>query len=154
MHLRVTPEPINTYASPSSLQDPAIETRIQSLKWLRGAALGIMIFAGFEISAGILWFLLLPLQIVFAMMFPRRVEAPAWLLALGWVASIIVVVRAGYMLYGATHLRAAINYRWARLSTILAMIGIFVPYFWWEVPFGIWAFVLLRRDKYKQLFTI
>lgn len=144
----------NPYASPQSPRDPAIETRIQSLKWLRGAALGIMIFAGFQIFAGVCWLIILPFQFAFELLFPGRVGIPAWMLALGWIASILVIVRAGYMMYGATHLRAAKNYRWARRSVILTMIGIFVPYFWWEVPFGIWAFLLLRQQKYKSLFQI
>lgn len=142
----------NPYASPESPHDPAIETRIQSLKWLRGAALGILFFAAFEFLSGLIWIIVAPIVFAATVFFPMKDQPPLWQTALGLTAAIAVTVRAGYMFYAALHLRSAKNYRWGKAAAILAVLGVVYPLLWFDVPFGIWAFILLRKQKYKQLF--
>lgn len=144
----------NPYASPELAPDPAPESRVQTLKWLRGAAIGMMFFAGFHIICAGFWLFALPIAIGIRLLYPKLVDMPAWQLTLLWLGVILVLVRAVYMMKGAMHIRTAKNYRWARLGAILASVGVFVPYFWWEAPFGVWAWVLLRKEKYKNLFEI
>lgn len=154
MHLRVTPEPINPYASPSSLQDPAIETRIQSLKWLRGAALGIIIVACFELVGSVSFVFDYVAQAMIVVFWYRQPLAPPslWRVA-QFILAVLIFFRGLFMIVGSLRLRSGRNYRKANLAAILSMLGIFHPMTWFSVPFGIWAYILLRREKYKQLLT-
>lgn len=143
----------NPYASPQTVPELQAPSRIQSLKWLRGAAMGILVFAGFNLFMGVCWFVTLPLMIAMMTIYPLRDQSPVWLVGLGWLGSILFSVYSGFMFYGATHLRAAKSYRWALASVILSLLGIFHPITWLQVPFGIWALVMLLRKDTRAVFT-
>jgi hypothetical protein len=142
----------NPYASPQAPFDPAMQSRMHSLRWVRGAGIGIVFFAAFEFLGGVIWIIVLPILFAATLMFPMKDQIPLWQTGLMWVAAIAVTARAGFMYYGATHLRSGKNYRWANAAAILSILGIFFPPTWYSVPFGIWALILLRRQKYKQMF--
>jgi hypothetical protein len=143
----------NPYASPEAPSDPVVESRIQSLKWLRGAAIGILFFAAFEFLSGLFWIIVAPIVFAATIFFPMQGQLPLWQSGLGWVAAIAVTVRAGFMFYGAWHMRTAKSYRWAMASAILSITGIVYPGLWLSIPFGVWAFILLRRKNIRAAFA-
>lgn len=143
----------NPYASPQSPHDPAIESRIQSLKWLRGAALGLICLASLQ-----LMFAFGAIGISFTLVASAigllKPEEPQWILLLELAGCIAGLCRALPMLYGAIQMQNARRYRWAKIAAILGICGVFHPVLWLDVPFGIWAYTLLRKQKYKSLFQI
>ncbi len=143
----------NSYASPESPADWPTQSRVQSLKWLRGAALGMIAMASLELIGSGIALILFPIQIAFALVLNYATEFPPAFIALQFLLALAIFLRGIVMVIGAWHMRNGENYRKARVGAIVSALGIHFPLTWYSTPFGIWAFILLRREKYKKLFN-
>ena len=151
----MNPEPSdNPYVSPQTVADGKGESSAHPTKWLRICANGILVIGWIQIFIVVVGCVVLP--IVYSSGFFSRYGTglPSWLIVLELICLPVYLTRTLYMIHGAKHLHAGTNYRAAKAAAILAALGILFPFSPYEVPFGIWALILLRKEKVKQLFEI
>jgi energy-converting hydrogenase Eha subunit A len=144
----------NPYASPTSPHDPAIQTRIQSLKWLRVAGAGILILAAMEVTGAVAALIMDLIVLALLSLGLIEMERPLWQELLIFFIIVAILSRAIVMVIGARHMRTGKSYCWAKWGSIITIIGGIYPFFWLDLGFGIWAFLLLRKQKYKAMFEI
>lgn len=61
------------------------------------------------------------------------------------ITAILALPRGLLLLSGGVSLRNGRRYRLSMTGALLAILGFVLPVFWIEVPFGIWAFLHLRK---------
>lgn len=142
----------NPYASPESSPDPPSQAKAQTFKWLKAAAYGLMGIGSLELIGSAIAIVIFPMQIALALTLHVRTDYHPAFIALQFLLALAIFIRGVIMVVGAWHMRSGENYRRARTGAIASLVGILFPLTWYSVPFGIWAYILLRRDKYKQLF--
>ncbi|MGI8979380.1 MAG: hypothetical protein ACR2FY_09150 [Pirellulaceae bacterium] len=136
---------VNPYASPAELATTL--PTFSPLARLRAPALGLMTLAGLTAVGGLC---MLPLTFA-AMPIPARlVTTKPTLEALLMIPTFI----ASYLiLFGAWKMRLGKSYRWAYAAAVLACIPLPSPCTLLNIPFGIWALVVLHRRDVKEEFA-
>jgi len=71
---------------------------------------------------------------------------------LGIVSSIVAMVIAGLILYGALKMKKLEGYGWAVTASILALVPCISPCCLVGLPIGIWALVVLAKPEVKSAF--
>lgn len=129
------------------------EARLHVSKSLRICANSIQVIGWVQISIGLIGCVVLP--ILYGLGYFERwgTPIPNWVIVLELLLAPIYLARTLYMIHGATHLRAGTNYRAAITSAILAALGLLFPISPYEVPFGIWALVILLRKDTRAAFA-
>lgn len=142
----------NPYASPSSPPDSKSQLA-NRMKWLRGAAIGILLMATLEVFFGAFSVLALLLAAYFPIVPRRMTEGPTWLFNTRLIFSIGTVIRGVIMILGARQMRKMTSYRWSLAGAIVAMAGVPFPPFYLDFVFGLWALLLLLRKDTREAFA-
>jgi hypothetical protein len=147
----------NPYASPNaaskSTPNPIEKNNLKALHWLRVAGAGILILAAMEMTGSVAALLAQAVTFGLLALGLSQWERPLWQELLILFIIFAILFRSVVMAIGALHMRSGRSCHWAKWGAIVTIVGGIYPLFWIDLGFGIWAFILLRRDKYKQLFN-
>lgn len=144
----------NPYASPQAAPKRFSSKQLKAQAWLNGAGLALMLLglAHLFLSPMILFAGILGLTRAVQGPLERGEEEFVVTAIFFVVVSVPCFIRAVIMFLGGIHIRSKQRYRWAMASAIATVCGILFPFLWLDVPFGIWAFILLRKEKNRALF--
>lgn len=139
-------EPENPYQAPDEYDDadpmrPSGITYAQNR--VRGPTIGLILISALGLAGwGLSTFAWLTILAIFWSL-PDNVPIGALMLGIWGTASGIIV------LVGAYKMRKLKSYRFAMAASVIA---IFSPMFYFGVPLGIWAIVVLRNKRVKAEF--
>ncbi len=144
-----------TAASIAPLPQPAYQPGVvAATDQVNGPAIGLIITAvlGFLVQLAAL--LINVLGVSFGAMQSRRGDA--WMNmfsgTIGIASSIITMLIAGLILFGALKMKKLESYGWAMTASILALAPCISPCCLVGLPIGIWALVVLAKPEVKSAF--
>ena len=142
------PGHINPYASPASVPKLDDAEEFAAIKRLRGPSLGLILLAGLVAILGVVVLPLMLLAVLLALIFPTfpRGGADGLLMVPMYLASYPIV-------YGAWKMRSGKSYRWTYTAAVLACVPLLSPFFYFGIPVGVWALIVLHRRDVKAAFA-
>ena len=81
-----------------------------------------------------------------------RPISPETTLVIRTVWGIVLLIASSFVLYGSIQMLKLTNYGTARAAAIVAMIPMLGPCCVVGIPFGIWAFLVLKEDSVRNAF--
>jgi hypothetical protein len=137
--------PVAGHKSSPPLSLPEIRSR------LAGPAICLMVTGGITAAITAIYFLIMIVAII-AGAADGNAEGPAELILGGLIVIaylMVPLVRAGLIIYGAVQMKKMQRYPFALTAAILAVIPVCGCL---DLPFGIWALVVLLNDQVKRGF--
>ena len=138
------PEQLNPYASPAPIAHDHVPQPVDPLRPLRVPSLALLIGSGLFAAWGGISFVLESLERI--LNGPMRLNPDDFLFVPGFFAAFPIFI-------GAWNMRQGTRYRWAYAAAVLASIPMLTPAFFWGIPLGIWALIVLHRRDVKEAFA-
>lgn len=76
------------------------------------------------------------------------------MLSFGIAPALVSLVRSGFMIYGALQMKNLENHSLAMATAIIAVVPCFSACCLMDLPFGIWALIVLNDPQVKQAFYV
>jgi hypothetical protein len=146
-----SPQP--NYKAPSGAGFAAVRER------LKGPAISLIVVSGIGIALTLA-------SVVFQLVAPGGAlgqgmnnggDGPGQLimmLSFGIGPALVSLFRAGFVIYGALQMKNLENHSVAMATAIIAVVPCFSPCCLMDLPFGIWALVVLNDPQVKQAFQM